>query len=96
MQWIKKFQKIFIKNQIKTPKFFTYNYDETKSDIIKKINQKLRFPVVVKPLNEGSSVNVYITYKNNLGKVLNKLKNYKKILIEQFIAGRNTGCDYGQ
>ncbi len=81
-------KKIFIKNKIKTPKFFVYNYDETITNIIEKINKKLKFPVVVKPLNEGSSVNVYIAEKKNLVKILNKLKNYKKVLIEQFIAGR--------
>ena len=81
-------KKIFIKNKIKTPKFFTYSYEETKSAIIKKINKKLKFPVVVKPLNEGSSVNVYISEKKNLYKILSKLKSYKKVLIEQFIGGR--------
>ena len=81
-------KKMFLKNQIKTPKFITYNYDKTISSLIKIINKKLRFPVVVKPLNEGSSVNVYITNKKNLTKILNKLKSYKKVLIEQFIGGR--------
>ena len=81
-------KKIFIKNKIKTPKFFTYSYKETTFDLIKKINKKFKFPVVVKPLNEGSSVNVYISEKKNLNKILYKLKSYKKILIEQFIGGR--------
>ena len=81
-------KKIFLKNKIKTPKFFTYSYDKTTSSLIKIINKKLRFPVVVKPLNEGSSVNVYIANKKNLIKILNKLKIYKKVLIEQFIGGR--------
>ena len=81
-------KKIFIKNKIKTPKFFTYSYDEPISNIVNKINKKLKFPVVVKPINEGSSVNVYITGKKNLSKILKLLENYKKVLIEQFIAGR--------
>ena len=81
-------KKIFLKNKIKTPKFFIYNYEDTSSNVIKKINKNLNFPVVVKPINEGSSVNVYITDKKNLSVILNKLKNYKKVLIEQFIAGR--------
>ena len=81
-------KKIFIKNKIKTPKFFTYSYDVSTSYIIKKINKKLKFPVVVKPLNEGSSVNVYITGKKKLGKILDTLQSYRKVLIEQFIAGR--------
>ncbi len=79
---------IFIKNKINTPKFFTYSYNIRNSDLIKKINNKLNFPVVVKPLNEGSSVNVYICYKKNLIKILNSLKNYKKVMIEEFIGGR--------
>tara|TARA_Y100000768_G_scaffold63583_1_gene43661 strand:- start:119 stop:1033 length:915 start_codon:yes stop_codon:yes gene_type:complete len=81
-------KKLFIKNKIKTPKFLTYSYEEKTFDLIKKINKKLKFPVVVKPLNEGSSVNVYITEMKDLSKILNKLKNYKKIMIEQFIDGR--------
>ena len=79
---------IFIKNQINTPKFFTYSYDLENSDLIKKINRKLNFPVVVKPLNEGSSVNVYICSKKNIIRILNSLKNYKKVMIEEFIGGR--------
>ena len=68
----------FIKNKIKTPKFFTYNYNLKDSVLIKKINNKLKFPVVVKPLNEGSSVNVFICNKNNIIKILNSIKHYKK------------------
>ena len=81
-------KKIFIKNKIKTPKFFTYTYDIPKSDLIKKIKKKLKFPAVVKPLNEGSSVNVYICSKKNIIKIINSIKNYKKIMIEEFIGGR--------
>ena len=81
-------KKLFIKNKIKTPKFFTYNYNLKDSVLINKINNKLKFPVVVKPLNEGSSVNVFICNKNNIIKILNSIKNYKKILIEEFIGGR--------
>ena len=81
-------KKLFIKNKIKTPKFFTYSYDETKLNLIKKINKKLNFPVVVKPLNEGSSVHVYICNNKNIIKNLSLIKNYKKVMIEQFIGGR--------
>ena len=81
-------KKIFIKNKIKTPKFFTFSYDMKVLNLIKKIEKKLSFPVVVKPLNEGSSVNVYICEKKNINKILKGLKNYKKIMIEEFIGGR--------
>ena len=72
-------KKIFIKNKIKTPKYFTHSYDIKNQDLIKKIKKKLRFPVVVKPLNEGSSVNVFICNKKNIIKILNSIKHYKKV-----------------
>ena len=81
-------KKLFIKNKINTPKFFTYSYDIKNIDLIKKIKKKLKFPVVVKPLNEGSSVNVYICNKKNIFKILNSIKQYKKVIIEEFIGGR--------
>ncbi len=81
-------KKIFIKNKINTPKFFTYSYDIKNEDLIKKIKKKLRFPVVAKPLNEGSSVNVYICNEKNIIKTLNSIKQYKKVMIEEFIGGR--------
>ena len=81
-------KKLFIKYKINTPKFFTYSFDKKNSQLIKAINSKLKFPVVVKPLNEGSSVNVFICTRKNIFKILNMLKNYKKVMIEQFIGGR--------
>jgi D-alanine-D-alanine ligase len=54
----------------------------------KLIKKKLGFPVVLKPINEGSSVNVFICNSSNINNKLKILKTYKKILIEQFIPGR--------
>ena len=81
-------KKIFIKNKINTPKFIKYSFNKKNLDLIKKINIKLKFPVVVKPINEGSSVNVYICNKKNITNTLNSMKNYKQVMIEEFIAGR--------
>ena len=81
-------KKIFIKHNIKTPKYFTYSYNLSIFDLIKKIKKKLKFPVVVKPLNEGSSVNVYICKEKNIRNILSSIKNYKKVIIEEFIGGR--------
>ena len=81
-------KKIFIKNKILTPKFIEYSFRENKKQIINKIEKKLKFPVVVKPINEGSSVNVFICTKLNVFKNLRSLKSYKKIIIEEFISGR--------
>ena len=43
-------------------------------NIIKLIEKKLKFPVVAKPINEGSSVHVYICEKTNIIKNLNSFK----------------------
>ena len=61
-------KKIFIKNKITTPKFIKYSYDKKNLDLIKTIEKKLKFPVVLKPINEGSSVNVFICTKKNISK----------------------------
>ena len=55
-------KKIFKKNKILTPPSFkvTNIHKQIQKNIIKKINNSFKFPVVVKPLNEGSSVNVFI------------------------------------
>lgn len=42
----------------------------------------------MKPINEGSSVDVYISNEKNFKKNLTKLKRYKEILIEEYIGGR--------
>ena len=81
-------KKIFIKNNILTPKFLIYSFNKKKIDLIKLIKQKLKFPVVVKPINEGSSVNVYICTEKNIIGNLKLLNEYKKIIIEEFIPGR--------
>jgi len=82
-------KKFFIANKIDTPKFIIYSFDKEKNfNLIKKIDRKLKFPVVVKPINEGSSVNVYICTKKNIKKILNTMKSYKRVMIEEFIGGR--------
>ncbi len=81
-------KKIFIKNNILTPKYIKYSFDKSKSELKTLIKKKLRFPVVVKPINEGSSVNVFICNLSNINDKLNVLKIYKEILIEEFIPGR--------
>ena len=81
-------KKIFLKNKILTPKFIKYSFDKSKKELINIINHKLKFPVVLKPISEGSSVNVYICNKNNFFNNLQKLNIYNQIMIEEFIPGR--------
>ena len=81
-------KKIFIKNKILTPKFQKLRTDLDKKKIIKLLKSKFKFPLVIKPINEGSSLGVYICNEKNILKNLNKLKAYDEILVEEFIPGR--------
>jgi len=81
-------KKIFTKNKILTPKYIKFDYKKNKKNIIQIIEKKLKFPVVIKPINEGSSVHVYICTKKNIIKNLKALLTYNQILIEEFIGGR--------
>ena len=60
-------KKIFIKNNILTPPYFKFIFKKNNNykNLIKKVNKSLKFPVVLKPINEGSSVGVIITNKKN-------------------------------
>ena len=64
-------KKIFIQNNILTPKYFLYRFNKSNSELINLINKKFKFPVVIKPLNEGCSVNVFICSKSNDLKKIN-------------------------
>jgi len=81
---------IFIKNNILTPKYFKFKFNKfkKKSELKRKIKSELSFPVVIKPFNEGSSVEVYICNEKDFFKNLNKLSPYKEIMIEKYIPGR--------
>jgi D-alanine-D-alanine ligase len=81
-------KKIFLKEKILTPKFIKYSFDIKNSTLMKLVEKKLDFPVVIKPVSEGSSVNVYICTKKNILKKLLILKQYGEVLIEKFIPGR--------
>ena len=85
-------KEIFVKNRIKTPKFFAIKKNEF---IIKKlrtniIKKKIRFPLVIKPINEGSSLGVEICKnKNELLKLTKKLfKKYNQLIFEEYVGGQ--------
>ncbi len=81
---------IFKKNKLKVPKYFLIKKN-FKGNLIKKIKkQKINFPIVIKPINEGSSLGVYICEKKeqfykNYKKLITK---YDKILVEKYIPGK--------
>jgi len=85
-------KEIFIKNKIKTPKFFTtpqieFSVKKLKKKIHKK---KIKFPVVVKPINEGSSLGVMVCKDQEvLLKSTKKLFNkYKHLIFEEYVGGQ--------
>ncbi len=83
-------KRIYSKNKILTPKYIKYSFKKKlkKEIFFNYIMKKIGFPLVIKPINEGSSVNVFICSKKNIFKNLNKLKEYGEILIEKYIPGR--------
>ncbi len=85
-------KKIFTTNKIKTPKFFSVEKDKNQNYEIKKIikKKKIKFPIVTKPINEGSSLGVIICKdEKKLFKSINLLfKKYNELLIEEYIGGQ--------
>ena len=85
-------KEIFIENNIKTPKFFLIKKTEYKTKKIQKIinNKKIYFPVVLKPINEGSSLGVEIC--KNKEKLFRSsrilLKKYDELILEEYIGGQ--------
>ena len=81
---------LFKKNKIITPKYFLLNKSR-ESLLRKKMKSKnITFPIVIKPINEGSSLGVYIC-KNKIqfNRNYNKLKKeYDRILVEEYIPGK--------
>ena len=85
-------KEIFKKNKIKSPEYFilekeNYNKIKLKKSIKRK---KIKFPIVVKPINEGSSIGVKIC-KNilNLNKSTKSLfKKYTELIFEPYIGGQ--------
>ena len=85
-------KKIFIKNNIKTPKFVSIKKIKYKAKKLQKIisSKKINFPIVLKPINEGSSLGVVIC--NNKEKLFRSfnflLKKYDELLLEEYIGGQ--------
>ena len=84
-------KEIFIKHKIKTPKFISLKKNYNRKKIIKILNTKrIRFPVVLKPNNEGSSLGVEICKdkKKLFSKINSLIKKYSEIILEEYIGGQ--------
>ena len=81
---------IFIKNNLKVPKYFLLQKDHQGNSNKKFNNKKIKFPIVIKPINEGSSLGVSIckNKKQFTSKYKKLMGNYDRILVEEYIPGR--------
>ena len=85
-------KEIFKKNKIRSPKYFVLKKENYKKNklffLIKKTG--IKFPIVVKPINEGSSLGVNICQNiNSLKKKVKLLfKKYSDLIFEPFIGGK--------
>jgi D-alanine-D-alanine ligase len=85
-------KQIFKKKKILTPRYFELgrsHYKKKKINLYLKKN-RLNFPIVVKPIDEGSSIGVKIC--KNLKQLKQAasilFKNYKNLIFEKFIGGQ--------
>jgi len=81
---------IFKKNNLRVPKYFVLQKND-ENDLNKQFKKnKIKFPIVIKPINEGSSLGVSIckNKKQFNTKYKKLIKNYSKVLVEQYIPGR--------
>ena len=75
---------------MRVPKYFLlhkgYEHDWKR----KMKSKKIKFPIVIKPINEGSSLGVYICKNDKQFKInYNKLKKvYERVLVEEYIPGK--------
>tara|TARA_B100000963_G_scaffold225804_1_gene196980 strand:- start:12309 stop:13247 length:939 start_codon:yes stop_codon:yes gene_type:complete len=85
-------KEIFIKNRIHTPKFFSLSKNKIQIKNLAKLlkNKKIPFPIVIKPVNEGSSLGVKICKTTNeVNKsAKNLFKKYDDLIFEQYIGGQ--------
>ena len=85
-------KKLFVKNNIKTPRYFFLDKKDFSISIVKKEikKNKLKFPIVIKPNQEGSSIGVNICKNYNfLNSSFRKLiKKYDDLIFENYIPGK--------
>ena len=85
-------KKIFLKNNILTPKYFSIERNKFQISLTKNSSniKNITYPVIVKPINEGSSIGVKLCKnKKELIKSIKKLfKNYNKLMVEKYIGGQ--------
>jgi D-alanine-D-alanine ligase len=88
---------IYQQNNLTTPKYVDFTNKEWKQNkqrLIKEIKNKIKFPLVIKPVDQGSSVGTYLVKKEkDLANKINSSFLYSKwIMAQKFIKGREMTC----
>ena len=81
---------LFKEKNLRVPKYFVLEKGY-EGNFKKKLTQtNIKFPIVIKPINEGSSLGVHIckNYKKFVINYRKLIKGYDRILIEEYIFGR--------
>ena len=85
-------KEIFKKHKIISPIYFVIKKEVFNKLYIKKLMKikKIKFPIVVKPINEGSSIGVKIcnNFKNLVSIVKTLFQKYDELIFEPYIGGQ--------
>ena len=83
-------KKIFMASAIPTPNFVEINPDADPQKEAERIKKIFPFPMVLKPVSEGSSLGVSIINKedNLAGLISAAVEEYKDVFIEEFVKGK--------
>jgi len=88
---------IYFANNLPYPEFIHFKKDGWKRDsgkIMDDIANKIGFPLVIKPVDQGSAVGVnIIKFKEELKKIIDKsLKTFPWLMAQKFIKGKEATC----
>ena len=81
---------IFQKNNVNTPSWFTIDKKFNRDEVIKIINSKFGYPVIIKPNDQGSTVGLSVVKKDEeILKAIDTAFQYSDLtVIEKYIPGR--------
>jgi len=87
-------KEVFKRFGIRTPLGYVYSHEESPVEISHNVFRKISPPWVVKPTNGGSSVGTSIArnFEELLNGVMNAFGYGEKVLIEEFISGKEATC----
>jgi D-alanine-D-alanine ligase len=81
---------IFQKNNVNTPSWFTINHKFNRDEVLRIINSKFGYPVIIKPNDQGSTVGLSVVKKDD--EIFNAIETafqYSDLtVIEEYIPGR--------